>query len=81
MPRSRPAAKRRSTVLALAGIGSLPFTQTVRAQSEKVTRFILPNATGSGVDTITRSASAALGRALGSSVVVENQPQCLTDMR
>ena len=74
MPRSRSANTRRSTVLALAGLGSLSLAPAVRAQSEKVTRFILPNATGSGVDTITRSASAALGRALGSSVVVENQP-------
>ncbi|MBU6190598.1 MAG: tripartite tricarboxylate transporter substrate binding protein [Betaproteobacteria bacterium] len=74
MPRSRSANTRRSAVLALAGLGSLSLAPSVRAQSEKVTRFILPNATGSGVDTITRSASAALGRALGSSVVVENQP-------
>ena len=39
-----------------------------------VVKFILPNATGSGVDAITRAAQAALGKALGANVVVENQP-------
>jgi tripartite-type tricarboxylate transporter receptor subunit TctC len=37
-------------------------------------KFILPNAVSSGVDTITRSAQAALSKALGQPVVVENQP-------
>ncbi|MEO5671666.1 MAG: tripartite tricarboxylate transporter substrate-binding protein [Ramlibacter sp.] len=37
-------------------------------------KFILPNATGSGVDTITRAAQAALGKALNATVVVDNQP-------
>jgi tripartite-type tricarboxylate transporter receptor subunit TctC len=37
-------------------------------------RFILPNAAGSGVDAITRAAQAALAKALGASVVVDNQP-------
>ena len=45
-----------------------------RAQTDRVVRFILPNATGSGVDAITRAAQAALGKALGATVVVENQP-------
>jgi tripartite-type tricarboxylate transporter receptor subunit TctC len=54
---------------ALAGAG-LPFA--AQAQSGTV-KFILPNATGSGVDAITRSAAPALGRALNASVVVENQ--------
>jgi tripartite-type tricarboxylate transporter receptor subunit TctC len=43
------------------------------AQSGNV-KFILPNATGSGVDAITRAAAPALGRALGANVVVDNQP-------
>jgi len=43
------------------------------AQSGTV-RFILPNATGSGVDAITRAAQTALGKALNASVVVDNQP-------
>lgn len=44
------------------------------AQADKPVRFILPNATGSGVDAITRSAQAALSRALGRPIVVDNQP-------
>lgn len=50
--------------------GGLPFA--VQAQAGTV-KFILPNATGSGVDAITRAAAPALGRALGANVVVENQ--------
>ncbi len=41
---------------------------------DKTLKFILPNAVSSGVDTITRTAQAALGKALGTTVVVENQP-------
>ena len=56
------------TALAAAGRGA-------RAQvGEKVVRFVLPNATGSGVDTITRAAQPALAKALGSQVIVDNQP-------
>jgi tripartite-type tricarboxylate transporter receptor subunit TctC len=44
------------------------------AQSDKTVRFILPNATGSGVDAITRAAQAALAKALGHPVIVDNQP-------
>lgn len=44
------------------------------AQGDKTVRFILPNATGSGVDAITRAAQNALGAALGHPVVVDNQP-------
>src|SRR3954471_24081548 len=43
------------------------------AQSATV-KFILPNATGSGVDAITRAAAPALSKALNASVVVDNQP-------
>jgi len=41
---------------------------------EKTVKFILPNATGSGVDAITRAAQPALAKALGFPVVVDNQP-------
>jgi tripartite-type tricarboxylate transporter receptor subunit TctC len=41
---------------------------------DKAVRIILPNATGSGVDTITRTAQPALSKALGAPVAVENQP-------
>jgi tripartite-type tricarboxylate transporter receptor subunit TctC len=61
---------RRSVLLALAAAAT---ATTALAQSGTV-KFILPNATGSGVDAITRAASTALGKALNASVVVENQP-------
>lgn len=41
---------------------------------DKTVRFVLPNATGSGVDAITRAAQPALAKALGHPVVVDNQP-------
>lgn len=41
---------------------------------DKTVRFVLPNATGSGVDAITRSVQPALAKALGHAVIVENQP-------
>jgi tripartite-type tricarboxylate transporter receptor subunit TctC len=45
------------------------------AQSDRPLRIVLPVATGSGVDAITRASQAALSRALGGRpVVVENQP-------
>lgn len=66
-------ARRRALEL-LAGAGAFAFAGTTHAQAEKVVRFILPNATGSGVDAITRAAQNALGKALGATVVVDNQP-------
>ena len=44
------------------------------AQGERPIRFILPVAAASGVDTITRAAAGALSKALGATIVVENQP-------
>ena len=41
---------------------------------EKAIRFVLPNATASGVDTITRAVQPALSKALGHPIVIENQP-------
>ncbi len=67
-----PMIQRRTLLgqaLAAAMLGSRPAF----AQSERPVKFILPNATGSGVDAITRAAAPALGKALGTSVVVENQ--------
>ena len=63
-------------LLALAGGSALLAAgQGAHAQvGEKVVRFVLPNATGSGVDTITRAAQPALAKALGSQVIVDNQP-------
>jgi tripartite-type tricarboxylate transporter receptor subunit TctC len=59
-----------SLAVALPGLSA---PGSVLAQADRPVKFILPNATGSGVDAITRAAAPALGRALGSSVVVENQ--------
>ncbi len=58
--------------LAAGAAGLSP--QPVFAQSDRPVRFILPVATGSGVDTITRATSPAVSKALGHPVVVENQP-------
>ena len=71
---TRPAFSRRTVLaasLAAAAAGLSPLA--AHAQSGTV-KFILPNATGSGVDAITRAAQPALGKALNASVVVENQP-------
>ncbi|HRH85817.1 MAG TPA: tripartite tricarboxylate transporter substrate-binding protein [Rubrivivax sp.] len=59
----------RCAAAAVASAGAL----AAWAQDKSV-RFILPNATGSGVDAITRAAQAALAKALGHPVVVDNQP-------
>ena len=61
---------RRSVLLALAASA----TASVALAQSGTIRFILPNATGSGVDAITRAASPALSRALGGTVIVDNQP-------
>ena len=63
---------RRDALLALAAtaFAGAAFAQT----GEKTVKFILPNATGSGVDAITRTAQAALAKALGHPMIVENQP-------
>jgi tripartite-type tricarboxylate transporter receptor subunit TctC len=59
-----------SGLAAMAAASSLPAF----AQTDKSIRFILPNATGSGVDAITRTAQPALAKALGHPVIVDNQP-------
>jgi tripartite-type tricarboxylate transporter receptor subunit TctC len=67
---ARPAIMRCVIAIAAATLGAT----AAQAQGNRPIRFILPVATASGVDTITRSASPALAKALGSPVVVENQP-------
>jgi tripartite-type tricarboxylate transporter receptor subunit TctC len=62
---------RRIFVSATAAALAVP---RVFAQSEKIVKFILPVSAGSGVDGITRAASNAIGKALGQTVVIENQP-------
>lgn len=71
MPRTPLALTRRAVVGALAAAALAP--RAYAQAPEKTVKFILPNATGSGVDAITRSAQAALGKALGHPVIVENQ--------
>lgn len=70
-PRTRRHALHTLALAAAAISTGLPAAAQV---GDKAVRFILPNATGSGVDAITRTAQAALAKALGHPVVVENQP-------
>jgi tripartite-type tricarboxylate transporter receptor subunit TctC len=65
--------RRRALQWLAAGLAST--APLARAQgADKPVRFILPNATGSGVDAITRAAQSALAKALGAPIVVDNQP-------
>ena len=64
---------RRRALQSLAAL-SLPAAPLVALAQDRVVKFILPNATGSGVDAITRAMGPAFGRLVGASVVVENQP-------
>jgi len=63
----------RRAALVVAGL-ALATSAAWAQVGEKTVRFILPNATGSGVDAITRAAQPALSKALGATVVVDNQP-------
>lgn len=63
---------RRTTIMGL--LGSLLAPALSWAQSDKTVKFILPLSAGSGVDGIARAASNAIGKALGQTVVIENQP-------
>lgn len=65
---------RRNMLESLAALGVLGASPFGALAQDKTVRFILPNATGSGVDSITRGAQAALGKALGAAVVIDNQP-------
>jgi tripartite-type tricarboxylate transporter receptor subunit TctC len=71
----KPSTTRRhllTTTLAAGAVAALPaWAQT---PGERSVRFVLPNATGSGVDAITRAAQPALAKALGHPVIVDNQP-------
>jgi tripartite-type tricarboxylate transporter receptor subunit TctC len=63
----------RRTLIATA-LTSLLAAPAIAQVGEKTVKFILPNATGSGVDAITRAAQPALSKALGAAIVVDNQP-------
>src|SRR5262245_6007059 len=61
--------------IAAALLSLLTCVGTAQAQlGERAVRFILPVATASGVDTITRTAEPELSKALHAPVVVDNQP-------
>lgn len=63
-----------AAVAASSGSGlSEALAQTAPA-SGKTIQFILPNAAGSGVDTITRTVQNELSKALGAAIVINNQP-------
>lgn len=64
---------RRTAMAALSSAAAMAFPGLSLAQADRPLKFILPNATGSGVDAITRAAAPAIGKALGVNVVVENQ--------
>ena len=69
-------SRRRVLVLGAVAVsgGVTPVRLAFAQAGEKPVRFILPVAAASGVDTITRAAVPALSKALGSPIVVENQP-------
>jgi tripartite-type tricarboxylate transporter receptor subunit TctC len=64
----------RLTRRVLLMIAALACAQAAQAQSDKPVRFILPVATASGVDTITRTTANALSKSIGNPIVIENQP-------
>ena len=63
-----------SALATLTAAGALGLGAAPALAQDKTVRFILPNATGSGVDAITRAAQPALSKALGHPVIVDNQP-------
>ena len=75
MPASHRFSTRRA---ALATFAALVLAANAPALAQApaggAVKFILPNAAGSGVDTIVRAAQPALAKALGQPVVIDNQP-------
>jgi tripartite-type tricarboxylate transporter receptor subunit TctC len=72
--RSTPAQRRAFLATSAALLALSGAAATAQTPGERTVRFVLPNATGSGVDAITRAAQGALAKALGHPVVVDNQP-------
>lgn len=64
----------RTAALLLTSGAALVTVSGAHAQGDKLSKFILPVAAGSGVDTIMRASAKALTTALGTAVVIENQP-------
>src|SRR5581483_11523889 len=70
-----PTLCRRGFLAVLAATIGIAAMGSASAQiGDRPIKLILPVATGSGVDTITRSAAPSLQKALGHPVVIENQP-------
>jgi tripartite-type tricarboxylate transporter receptor subunit TctC len=74
MTRTPPRSTRRRALQALAALSLPTAPLAALAQGDRVVRFLLPNATGSGVDAITRAMQPAFAKAIGANVIVENQP-------
>ena len=74
MSRISFALARRALLAAVVTAGMALCASSLAQVGEKAVRIVLPNATGSGVDAITRTAQPALAKALGKPVVIENQP-------
>ena len=65
---------RRALIASLICANALLASASINAQNDKITKFILPVAPGSGVNTIMRASSKVLTSALGTPVVIDNQP-------
>jgi len=74
MPTNKTSFNRRAFIAVVAASAVTVSAASLAQLNEKAVRVVLPNATGSGVDTITRTAQAALAKALGKPIVIENQP-------
>jgi tripartite-type tricarboxylate transporter receptor subunit TctC len=67
-------SRRDALALWIATLAGATPPALAQQASDKTVKFILPNATGSGVDAITRAAQNALAKALGHPIVIDNQP-------
>ena len=75
MTRSRSFLNRAAMTAIVAAVSLCPFSVPAQGTaSDKPLRTILPVGPGSGVDTIVRTMSPALTKALGQPVVIENMP-------
>jgi tripartite-type tricarboxylate transporter receptor subunit TctC len=67
------ASRRRSVVFLLCGLAAAALAQA-QAWPSKPIRMIVPLAAGSAVDNAARVVAEKMGRNLGQSIVIENQP-------
>jgi tripartite-type tricarboxylate transporter receptor subunit TctC len=71
---TRSHVARRACAAIFAAIALAPAGSPHAQIGDRAVKFILPVATASGVDTITRAASPAIAKALGHPVIIDNQP-------